>query len=233
MSKTSDKIIVALDAPTFEEAEKLTQKLAGVLRHFKIGMALYTQSGPDVVKMVHDQGGQVFLDLKFHDIPSTVSRAVEEAAKLGVWMCNVHASGGLTMMQEAKKAAAGSGMSVIAVTVLTSLENLSELGITATPAEQVVRLASLTQRAGLDGVVCSPLEIRSIREACGKDFRIVTPGVRPVDAGTQDQKRVATPAKALQDGADYLVIGRPITHAPDPASAAQQIAQSVGTGYVL
>ncbi len=222
------KLIVALDVPTLEQARKLVETLSPAVEYFKIGKELFTSEGPAVVKMVHDLGGKVFLDLKFHDIPNTVAGAVRSAAKLGVWMVNVHASGGADMMREAANAAAASSKPpiVIGVTVLTSMneEGLKEIGVSGVAVgEQVVRLAKLAKSNGLGGVVASAQEAPSLRRAFGKDFLIVTPGVRPAGAAVGDQKRVLTPKDAIAAGADCLVVGRPITESPDPKAAAEAI----------
>lgn len=223
-----NKLIVALDVPTLAQAQKLVETLSPTVVCYKIGKELFTSEGPAVVKMVHDKGGKVFLDLKFHDIPNTVAGAVRAAAKLGVWMVNVHASGGADMMREAIQAAAGTPNPplVIGVTVLTSMneEGLKEIGVTNTAVgEQVVRLAKLAKSNGLSGVVASAQEATMLRRAFGKDFLIVTPGVRPAGSATGDQKRVLTPKAAIAAGADYLVVGRPITESPDPRAAAEAI----------
>jgi orotidine-5'-phosphate decarboxylase len=231
-------ILVALDVDRRSEAERLAKALRGTVGGYKIGMQLFTAEGPDVVRAFVDRGDRVFLDLKFHDIPNTVAGAVAAAAELGVWMVNVHASGGRAMLEAAKRGAAeGAARSgrpaplVIAVTVLTSMtaDALAEVGVAASPVEQVTRLARLSQAAGLDGVVASPQEVRAIRDACGGDFTIVTPGVRggAAASGPDDQARTATPAGAVAAGSSYLVIGRPITGAPDPRAAALAIGEEI------
>lgn len=221
------KLIVALDVPALGQAQKLVETLSPVVEYFKIGKELFTSEGPAVVKMAHDHGAKVFLDLKFLDIPNTVAGAVRSAAKLGVWMVNVHASGGAAMMQEAAKAAAAAPKPpiVIGVTVLTSMneESLREIGVNAAVGEQVVRLARLAKTSGLGGVVASAQEATMLRRSFGKDFMIVTPGVRPAGADADDQKRVLTPKAAIAAGADCLVVGRPITESPDPRAAAEAI----------
>ena len=232
-----DKIIVALDLPSAEAALEIAQKLHGHVGMFKVGSEVFTAEGPGMARYLVAAGEQVFLDLKFHDIPNTVRAAARQAAKLGVSLINVHASGGRKMMQaalEGVKSAQGlrSGAAptrVLAVTVLTSLgaEDLAEVGWVGTPEAIVVRLARLAQDSGLDGVVASPREITAIRKACGANFLIVTPGVRPAAVAKDDQARVATPATAIRAGSDYLVIGRPITGDPDPASAADAIAREM------
>jgi orotidine-5'-phosphate decarboxylase len=221
------KLIVALDVPTLDAAQKLVKTLSPAVSHFKIGKELFTSEGPAVVRMVHDHGAKVFLDLKFHDIPNTVAGAIRAAAKLGVWMVNVHAVGGSAMMEAAAKAAAESPVPpiVIGVTVLTSMneEGLKEVGVAQAVGEQVVRLARLAKTSGLSGVVASAQEATTLRRAFGKDFLIVTPGVRPAGADLGDQKRVLTPKAAIAAGADCLVVGRPITESPDPKAAAEAI----------
>lgn len=229
--KTPKGLIVALDVPTIKEARELAQKLSGAVRYFKIGSELFTAEGPKVVEAVLEAGGEVFLDLKFHDIPNTVAAAVREAAKLGVFMMNVHALGGLKMMQEAREAIerARKRPYLVAVTVLTSMkeEDLLTIGIPKKPNEAVLGLAKLANDASLDGVVCSGEEARMIRRSLGKDFLIVTPGIRPAWAETGDQARVTTPAEAFQNGADYIVVGRPITRAKDPAEAARRVLSEI------
>lgn len=232
MDEVKERLIFALDVDDYQAAEDWVARLAGQVGAFKIGKQLFTRCGPQVVKMVIERGGAVFLDLKYHDIPNTVAKAGLEAARLGVRMFNVHALGGREMMQALVAgidAVAPRGTAerplLLAVTILTSSDDatLRDIGIDRPVAEMVPRLAKLAQDAGMDGVVASPREVESIREACGPDFAIVTPGVRPVFAALDDQKRVTTPADALQAGADYLVIGRPISAAADPADAAESI----------
>ena len=217
------RVIVALDFPRGEQAITFVDRLAPGSCRLKVGKELFTREGPALVRRFVDQGHEVFLDLKFHDIPNTVARACEAAAALGVWMVNVHASGGSKMMQAARQAldgVEGRRPLLIAVTVLTSMgsEDLAELGITVTPEQQVLRLAALARASGLDGVVCSPREAAMLRQAIGEDFTLVTPGVRPQGAALDDQTRVLTPAEAIRQGADYLVMGRPITQADDPVA---------------
>jgi len=241
MKDPREHLMVALDAPSFDEAVALVKKLKGTLKYFKVGLALYTQSGPKIIDVIHNQGGEVFLDLKFHDIPSTVARAVEEACRLNVFMMNVHATGGLEMMQAAREAVAPCRGTVsakrkpllVAVTVLTSLADLKPLGIFETIPNQVLRLARLTKEAGLDGVVASPLETAMIRKECGEKFVIVTPGIRPAGSGVGDQKRLATPRDAIQNGANFLVVGRPITEASDPAAATNRCLALIGHRWGL
>lgn len=217
-------IIVALDFDTAEEALALLRQLDPQKCRAKIGKQLFTGSGPDLVHAARDLGFDIFLDLKFHDIPNTVARAAAAAARLGVWMLNVHASGGTAMMEAAREAldtVSGQRPLLIGVTVLTSLgkEDLLQVGVDRDPEEQVSRLAFLTQRAGLDGVVCSAAETRLLRSQLPDDFCLVTPGIRRPEDAANDQKRVVGPLQAKQNGSDYLVVGRPITQAPSPAAA--------------
>ena len=232
------KVIFALDVPTLEEARRFVTLLRGRTGFFKVGLELYTAYGKDAVKAVQEAGGKVFLDLKFHDIPNTVSRAAEEAVKLGVDMFNLHASGGTAMMRETVercRQAAGKmnrrAPIILAVTVLTSLDegDLREIGMAGPVEERVVSLAELAQKAGIDGVVASPREIASIRKRCGREFVIVTPGIRPAfeAAGKDDQKRVMTAREAIMAGASYLVVGRPVRLAPDPAAAMDKILEEI------
>lgn len=232
IKKTKKKLIVALDIDDLSRAQELVKELKDSVGLFKVGHQLFTRSGPSAVAMVHEEGGRVFLDLKYHDIPNTVKNAVEAAVALNVAMLNVHASGGSAMMQAAAEAArskAGAlGINppiVLGVTVLTSLSDadLAHVGITSSVVEEVPRLAKLAHFSGLNGVVASAQEIALIRKVCPKEFVIVTPGVRPTKAGEDDQKRTLTPSQAILAGADYVVIGRPILKASDPKTAAQKI----------
>ncbi len=220
-------LIVALDVPTLAEAESIVEKLDDTVNYYKVGNQLFTRVGPAAVEMLRARGKKVFLDLKFHDIPNTVAAAVASAAALGVTMVNVHASGGATMMQAAVKSIASANPRplLIGVTVLTSLDTatLNRLGIRRNAADQVLFLSRVAKRVGLDGVVASPREIALIRRAYGKEFVIVTPGVRPSGAAKGDQKRVMTPRMAVSAGANYLVIGRPILAASNPAETARAI----------
>ena len=230
-------ILVALDVESAGKAIELADALRGSVGGFKIGKQLFTAEGPSMVRELTRKGDRVFLDLKFHDIPNSVAGAIQSAVATGAWMVNVHASGGSAMMkaaaESAKKAAAAQGKPrplVIAVTVLTSMNDqaLNDIGVVRPMVDQVVLLAKLAQTSGLDGVVASPQEITAIRGACGPDFQIVTPGIRPADQqGKDDQARTLTPAEAIAAGASYLVIGRPITAAPNPREAAEQIAASL------
>ena len=217
----TSKIIVALDYEKESDALALVDQIDPNLCRLKVGKEMFTTLGMNFVKQLHQRHFDVFLDLKYHDIPNTVARAVRSAADLGVWMVDLHASGGLRMMEEAKRILEPYGKDaplLIAVTVLTSMEDLDllQIGINASPMEQVLRLAHLTQRAGLDGVVCSPQEVEILRNACGEEFKLVTPGIRPTGADFGDQRRVMTPTAAIRAGSDYLVIGRPITKADNP-----------------
>ena len=222
-----NKIIVALDFPDAASALALVDRLDPALCRLKVGKELFTVAGPDLVRTLAARGYEVFLDLKFHDIPNTVAAACRAAAGLGVWMMNVHASGGRRMMQAAREALAELPRRplLIGVTVLTSMsaEDLAETGIDAEPAAQVLRLASLTQACGLDGVVCSAQEAALLRARLGEGFRLVTPGIRPAGSETGDQRRVMTPMQAMAAGATDLVIGRPITAAADPVKVLQSI----------
>lgn len=227
----STKIIVALDFPDAASALVLVSRLDPALCRLKVGKELFTAAGPDLVRTLAGRGFEVFLDLKFHDIPNTVAAACRAAASLGVWMLNVHASGGRRMMEAARDALADLAHPplLIAVTVLTSMsgEDLAETGVADGPAEQVLRLARLAQSCQLDGVVCSAQEAAMLHTRLGADFRLVTPGIRPAGADTADQRRVMTPVEALKAGATDLVIGRPITGAIDPLAALQQIRSDI------
>ncbi|HHF0427673.1 TPA: orotidine-5'-phosphate decarboxylase [Haemophilus influenzae] len=229
----TSKIIVALDFEKEAEALALVDQIDPSLCRLKVGKEMFTTLGINFVKQLHQRNFDVFLDLKYHDIPNTVARAVRSAADLGVWMVDLHASGGLRMMEDAKKILEPYGKDaplLIAVTVLTSMEDLDllQIGINASPMEQVLRLAHLTQRADLDGVVCSPQEVEILRNACGEDFKLVTPGIRPIGTDFGDQRRVMTPTAAIRAGSDYLVIGRPITQADNPAEVLRSINVSIG-----
>ena len=232
----ADRIIIALDVPTKEEGIALVGRLADA-RTFKIGLELFTAEGPALFRKLKVLRKDIFLDLKLHDIPNTVAGAVRSAYRHGVQMMTVHTSGGREMMAkaaEAAKAAADAGKGpkpiLLGVTVLTSLKgpDLEEVGMGPDVASQVLRLAGLAKSAGLDGVVCSPQEIEVLRKEYGRELVIVTPGIRPVWAAAQDQKRIMTPAEAVAKGADYLVIGRPITGAPSPNEAFLRIAEEIG-----
>jgi orotidine-5'-phosphate decarboxylase len=229
-----DRLIVALDVPALAEAEALVERLAGVVSTFKVGSQLFTAAGPAAVAAVGRRGGHVFLDLKYHDIPATVAGAVREAARLGVQLLTVHASGGAAMVRAAAAAAEEAGRArprVLAVTVLTSLDRAAlqrELQVAVAVEGQALHLALLARAAGADGVVASPREAARLRAALGPAALIVTPGIRAARAAADDQARVATAAAARQAGADYLVVGRPVTGAPDPARAAAALVEEIG-----
>ena len=229
-------IIVALDVPTAEQAIALAQQVAPAVGAFKIGSELFTAGGPEVVKRIRATGASVFLDLKFHDIPNTVAKAVASAVRLDVQMLTIHTSGGLVMMQAAEEAAqktaAQAGRNaplVLGVTVLTSMEsdNLAEIGVTASVGNQVERLAQLAARAGLRGLVCSPLEVTGLRQSLPSHMQYVTPGIRTGEDAAGDQKRTLSAKQALEAGANWLVIGRPIYAAPNPRAAAETILTSL------
>jgi orotidine-5'-phosphate decarboxylase len=234
-----DRLIVALDVESLAEAERLLDRLQGLATRFKIGSQLFTAAGPPAVELVQKRGAEVFLDLKFHDIPNTVAGAAREATRMGVLMFNVHASGGRAMMKAAAESAAttaretgGRRPIVLAVTVLTSLDRdaLSrELSVAASVEGHVLHLAGMAAEAGLDGCVASPNEIAALRTDRGANWVIVTPGVRPAGSDSGDQSRIATPRAAVQAGARYLVVGRPITAASDPARAAEVILAEMGS----
>ena len=228
-----ERLVLALDVDDFKKAEELVGKLSDYIGVFKIGSQLFTAEGAKVVNMVNKRGGKVFLDLKFHDIPNTVARAAEVATKLGVYIFNVHTSGGYEMMKAATEAAAKTSQDlgirkplILGVTLLTSINQEileKEIGIKKRLEEQVVHLAKLAKAAGFDGVVASSWEIKEIRKACGEDFVILTPGIRPTGKSSDDQKRVMTPQEAIKLGSDFLVIGRPIRNASNPVEAAKEI----------
>ncbi|NOS98636.1 MAG: orotidine-5'-phosphate decarboxylase [Methylotenera sp.] len=226
-SNNDPKIIVALDYADAANALKLVNQLDPTLCRLKVGKELFTAAGPQFVEQLTRSNFGVFLDLKFHDIPNTVAKACSAASNLGVWMLNVHASGGLEMMQAAHEAVSASETKplLIAVTVLTSMNQatLNQIGINTDLATHVLNLAKLTKQAGLDGVVCSALEAKMLRTALGGDFCLVTPGIRPANVNQDDQSRVVTPADALKNGASYLVVGRPITLATNPLQALEAI----------
>jgi orotidine-5'-phosphate decarboxylase len=229
----NERLIVAMLADNMKEAEAMVKLLKDDVHTFEVGAPTYTALGPDVIKMIHSHGCRVYLDLKYHDIPSTVHKAVAAATRLGVAMLNVHASGGEEMLRrtvDAAREAAGTKAKVptlLAVTVLTSMESLGDIGVQFEVREQVVRLAKLTKQCGLHGVVASPLEIAPIRKACGERFLIVTTGVRPLGSAAQDQRRIASPIMAIAAGADLLVIGRPIIQAKDPRAVVRQILKEI------
>lgn len=221
------KVIVALDYPDAAPAMQLVARLTPDLCRLKVGKELFTRAGPRLVEDLAARGFDVFLDLKFHDIPNTVASACHAAAELGVWMLNVHALGGERMLLAAKEGVARARRSplLIAVTVLTSMDeaDLAAVGLSGTPLDNVLRLAHLAQQSGLDGVVCSSRETAVLREQLAAGFRLVTPGIRPAGSQTDDQRRVMTPADAISSGADYLVIGRPVTRADDPVGVLRTI----------
>ena len=231
-SSVKQRLIVALDLADPEKARSLATLLAPEVGMLKVGKQLFVNAGPDIVRMIHDFGGEVFLDLKFHDIPNTVASAAVEAARLGVRLFNIHVSGGREMMRQTAAAVeevcGNEGLrrpSVLGVTVLTSLDgpDLEALGMQGDVRTQVVRMAGMAQEAGLAGVVCSAQEAQEIRAACGEAFLLVTPGIRPAGQQAGDQKRVMTPGDAVAAGIDYIVVGRPITGADDPVEAARSV----------
>ena len=234
-----ERLILALDVDDLERVKALVSLLGSKVGMFKVGKQLFTHAGPQAVKLIQGMGGEVFLDLKFHDIPNTVAKAAIEATRLGVKMFNVHASGSLEMMRltvrEVSRVCRQEGLRrpiMLAVTVLTSLNksDLQRVGVDGEVADQVIRLALLTRQAGMDGVVASPQEVAPIRAACGRRFIIVSPGVRPQRAKRNDQRRVMTPEEAIRAGADYIVVGRPIMEAKDPMRAAQEIITEMERG---
>ena len=241
IEQAKKKLILALDVEELSEARSWVKRLRDSVVLFKVGHQLFTRYGPSAIEMVLQAGGQVFLDLKYHDIPNTVKNAVEAAVTLKVSMLNVHTSGGKAMMKGAAEAACSKARAVkgtppilLGVTVLTSLvdTDLAEIGIHSPVAEEVTRLAALASEAGLNGVVASPREISLIRKGCPAGFLIVTPGVRLPDAKEDDQKRVLTPREAIQAGADYLVVGRPILRAADPQQAVQKVLKDMAMALV-
>lgn len=225
------KVLVALDFNSIESALSFVKKLVPGSCRLKVGKELFAVGGPEFVKSLVAQGFDVFLDLKYHDIPNTVAKACQAAAKMGVWMVNVHALGGFKMMQEAKKALAEFEKPplLIAVTILTSMtqDDLQEIGLQGSPEDNVLRLATLAKKAGLDGVVCSAQEAGVLNQQLGKEFCLVTPGIRPEGSAVNDQQRIMTPAQAMQAGSHYLVVGRPITQAQDPITVLQAINLSI------
>jgi orotidine-5'-phosphate decarboxylase len=236
-----ERLIFALDVDSFEQAQRWVRLLHDEIGMFKVGKQLFTRCGPSVVQMIRDEGGEVFLDLKYHDIPNTVAKASIEAARMGVKMFNVHALGGRAMMQcmvdEVVQASQVEGFDLpimLGVTILTSSteSDLRDVGILKPVVEMVPLLASLAQKAGLSGVVASAQELDLIRAACGDDFVVVTPGVRPNTASQDDQQRVMTPAEAIRAGSDYLVVGRPISKAGDPVAAAREIVVQMAQGVM-
>jgi len=229
MNVNEPRIIVALDYSSAEQALNLTSRLNPGLCRLKIGKELFTAAGPGLIdQLVHD-GFDIFLDLKYHDIPNTVANACKAAADMGVWMINVHAMGGRKMLSAAREAIAPGTVKLIAVTLLTSMDqnDLDDIGLQGSPEQIVLRLAVLTRDCGLDGVVCSALETRQLRQKIEPEFLLVTPGIRPQENSGDDQKRIATPAAAIQNGSDYLVIGRPITQAQNPLHVLEQLNQEI------
>jgi len=224
------RVIVALDYPDSKSALALVDRLTPTLCRLKVGKELFTAAGPQLVEALAARGYDVFLDLKYHDIPNTVAAACRSAAALGVWMLNVHALGGRAMMEAAREAVIGSpGIKLIAVTLLTSMgeADMREVGLSGAPQDAVLRLARLAQQSGLHGVVCSGLEAQLLRDTLGSQFTLVTPGIRPA-ASDDDQRRVLTPAAAIAQGAHYLVVGRPITRATNPSAALEAINSEIG-----
>lgn len=229
--KSDPKVIVALDFDSGKKTLQLVEQLEPDMCRLKVGKELFTRTGPQLVKHLVDSGFDVFLDLKFHDIPNTVAKACASAAELGVWMVNVHAQGGPTMMEAARDAIKGFERRplLIAVTILTSLKDsdLQAIGLQGSAEENVLRLAKLTEQTGLDGIVCSPWEVLTLRNEVNENFKLVTPGIRPTGSSRDDQARVMTPKSALNAGSDYIVIGRPITQAKNPKAALQSICAEI------
>jgi len=237
-----ERLILALDVDDLERAKKTVRLLAGAVGMFKVGKQLFTLAGPQAVKLIHEMGGEVFLDLKFHDIPTTVAKAAIEATRLGVKMFNVHASGSLEMMRltvrEIGRVCRQENLRkpiMLAVTVLTSLNksDLEKVGVDGEVEDQVIRLALLTKEAGMDGVVASPQEVAAIRAACGRRFIIVSPGVRPQKGKRNDQRRIMTAEEAIRAGADYIVVGRPVMEAKDPLAAVHEILAEMDRGTTI
>lgn len=231
MSLPNPQVIVALDCADASSALALAEQLSPEQCRLKVGKELFTAAGPQLVKALVGRNFDVFLDLKFHDIPNTVARAVSAAADMGVWMTNIHSSGGRRMMHASKQALEqlGSPMLLIGVTVLTSMDNsdLREIGVQADTEDQVSELAKLASDCGLDGVVCSALEAQNLKQSLGADFTLVTPGIRLPESAADDQRRVVTPSQAIELGSDYLVVGRPISQAQDPLRVLQDINKSI------
>lgn len=232
MSLDKKRIIVALDYPTVEQALLMADQLDPMRCRLKVGKELFTRGGPAIVEQLQRKGFEVFLDLKFHDIPNTTAKAVRAAGELGVWMVNVHATGGRRMMEAARNELSqvkNNKTLLIAVTVLTSMEreDLQEVGLDLDPLDHVKRLAALTESCGLDGVVCSAQEVTPLRTIISPEFSLVTPGIRPADSVAGDQRRIMTPSEAIQAGSTYLVIGRPITQAENPLLALESIEKEV------
>ena len=231
MLRDNPRVIVALDYPAETQALDLVERLDPAQCRLKVGKEMFTRYGPALLEKLSGKGFEIFLDLKFHDIPNTVAAACDAAADLGVWMINLHASGGRRMMEAARERLQQRSQVplLVAVTILTSLsaEDIAEVGYTGSPADNVLRLATLARHSGMDGVVCSPREAAQLRAEQGQEFLLITPGVRPRDATADDQRRVMTPAEAIQSGSSHLVIGRPITAAADPLAALKAINQEI------
>jgi orotidine-5'-phosphate decarboxylase len=227
--RLTDRLIVAIDRSSRDDILHLADVLHGAAGVLKIGLQAFIANGPSIVREVHERGANVFLDLKIHDIPNTAKHAVAAASSLGVAMVTVHTSGGMAMLQACVAAAAGGSSTLLGVTILTSLDDaeLEHIGFTGSPLNNAVRLAKLAQASGLRGVVASPHEVAAVREACGGGMRIVVPGIRPEGSERGDQRRTTTPAAAIAAGADYIVVGRPITDASDPRAAALAIVDSL------
>jgi len=232
--KAQDRIIVALDFDNKQDALDLVKKLNGKVGVFKVGKELFTKCGPEIVKEIQNLGGKVFLDLKYHDIPNTVSKAVAQATKMGVYMMTLHTSGGAEMLKAAmesaeKNAVDGNVPILLGVTVLTSLDDdgLHQIGFNYTAEELVVKLVAMAKNSGIKGIVCSAKEVSKLREIFGDEMILVTPGIRPVWSIAGDQKRITTPADAIKNGSDFMVIGRPITKAENPTEAAEKIAEEI------
>ncbi len=229
-----DRLAVALDFPSARSALALVDRLEGSCRWFKVGMELFYASGAGLVHTLRERGFEVFLDLKLHDIPNTVAGAVRSVTSTGASLLTIHAAGGERMMQAAAEAAAVPGAPrLLAVTVLTSMDasELATVGLSASPADQVLRLARLAQQAGISGMVCSPMEVAMLRAELAPATMLVVPGIRPASAAADDQRRTATPNAAVRDGASMLVVGRPITHSPDPAAAAAAVLREIETAF--
>jgi len=236
MLTIKDRLAIALDLPNEHEAIKLVDRLGDTCQWFKVGMELYYATGNSIIQQLRDRGFSVFLDLKLHDIPNTVAGAVRSATNAGASLLTIHASGGAAMMSAAAEAASAPGAPrLLAVTVLTSMDagQLAGIGITASPADQVLRLARLAQNSGINGMVCSAEEVALLRNEIGPNSLLVIPGIRPTGSAVEDQKRVATPAQAIADGASMLVVGRPITRAADPAAAAQSILDEIAEQMIV
>ena len=232
----SERLIIALDLESLSEAERVVDLLKEKISVFKIGLQLFTKEGPKAVEMVNRKGGKVFLDLKYHDIPNTVAKAAKEATRLGVFMFSIHTLGGNDMMKMCRDSVVETSMkegigrpSIIGITILTSIDQktLNDLGIKETLKDEARHLSEKALRSGLDGVVASPEEVKSIRESCGRDFIIITPGIRPEGSQHNDQKRIMTPRDAVREGANFLVIGRPVLMAEDPLKAVEEILRTI------